>query len=115
MGVGVIEHWHNSARSIAARPAAFKALKSETRNPKAEGNPKAEARRPSPQPLWQMADGPATPDDSDFGYRASFGFRVSGLGFQCLPGCSQPQGARLAGQNLGLLSIAAIGNPFAGR
>jgi hypothetical protein len=115
MGVGVIEDWHISASTLAAGGVSFKALKSETRSPKAEGNPKAEARRPSPQPLWQMADGPATPGDPDFGYRASSEFRVSGLGFQCLPGCSQPQGARLAGQNLGLLSIAAIGNPFAGR
>src|SRR5664279_3399426 len=34
MGVGVIEYRHNNASTLPAGPAAFKALKSETRNPK---------------------------------------------------------------------------------
>jgi type II secretion system protein J len=45
-------------------------MKSEIRNPKSERNPKAEARI-----------GCRTALSSDFGFRPSFGFRISGFGF----------------------------------
>jgi tetratricopeptide (TPR) repeat protein len=46
-------------------------MKSEGRNPKSERRPKSEIRR---QPL-------AAPGVSDFGFRPSFGFRISDFGF----------------------------------
>src|ERR1035437_2780798 len=57
-------------------------MKSETRKPKAEGNPKIETRinRRSVRAADRRSQ--AT---SEFGFRASFGFRVSALGFRRVP------------------------------
>ena len=54
-------------------------MKSEARNPKSEGNPKAEIRK-WPLPRWPLACRAAVP--SDLGFRISFGFRLSGFGFR---------------------------------
>jgi hypothetical protein len=98
MGVGVIEDWHNSAITLAAGPVSFKALKSEIRSPKSETNSKGGNAKNSKttvlgvvSSLWPL----------------DFGLRISDLD------PSAPD-ERL-GQKMRLLSIAAIGNPFAGR
>jgi hypothetical protein len=61
-------------------------MKSETRSPKAEGNPKAEIRGRADRPGFLEVGckdfSPGQPHVlAPFGFRASFGFRPSGFGF----------------------------------
>jgi len=56
-------------------PKNKRRMKAEIRNPKSEGNPKSESRKPNLR----------CPRFSDFGIRISFGFRISDFGFQFAP------------------------------
>jgi prepilin-type N-terminal cleavage/methylation domain-containing protein len=58
-------------------------MKAETRRPKAERNPKAEAR--TGQPVIIGGEAPRTLN-SDFGFRPSFGLRISAFGFRAPSG-----------------------------
>jgi len=77
--------------------------KSETRNPKSEGNPKSEIRNqtvaplPAPAPRGALAPTIELPggqdhrvSHSDFGLRISFGFRPSDFGFRGTPATFVP-------------------------
>ncbi len=56
-------------------------MKSEIRNPKSERNPKLEIRNPNSPDRTQCGANPFSRAVSDFGFRASFGFRISDFGF----------------------------------
>src|SRR5215471_8567976 len=57
-------------------------MNSEIRNPKSERNPKAEDRRAKGREFPDCESFAARIAFSDFGFRASFGFRISDFGFR---------------------------------
>src|ERR1039458_8851339 len=71
MGVGVIEHRHNSAARLPAHPAPLKALKSEIRRPKSDRWKRREVQRP-----------PSLAPFCTFGFRVSDLVRTSGFGIR---------------------------------
>ncbi len=91
--------WGLGAFVVFCGFCALRLWKSETRNPKSEGNPKPETRNPKTEPgvgevgsmgASVVADVPVRP--SDFGPRPSFGLRTSAFGLHSLwlllPACA---------------------------
>ena len=84
-------------------------MKSKIRNPKSERNPKPVIRNPNSPERTQCGAKPFSRAVSDFGFRASFGFRISDFGFFLLllplfalalltPSCTSKTNAKLEAQ-----------------